>query len=75
MTAWELKQPTGSGKNNIYNQFNEASGQSDKLVIDATRSPFAFSEVREKAEAALMRRSDFTEAVVVDDDHLRHFKK
>lgn len=72
---WEIKQPHGSGKNNVYNQFNEASGQSDKLVIDASTSPFGFDGVVERAAEALSRRSDFTEVLVVDDKSLRRISK
>ena len=72
---WEFKQPKGPGKNNIYNQFNEASGQSDKLVIDCSRSPFSFGEVCEKARSAISRRTDFTQVIVIDSEHYAHYTK
>ncbi len=34
--AWEMKQPTGNGRQTISHQFEEAAGQSDRLIIDAT---------------------------------------
>lgn len=72
---WEFKRPTGSGKNNINNQFNEASGQSDKLVIDARASPFGFDAVAVKALEILTRRDDFTEVIVLGPDRLVWIKK
>jgi hypothetical protein len=72
---WEFKQPQGTGKNNIYNQFNEASGQSDKLVIDCSRSPFGFKGVCARAESSLARRSDFSEVIVCGDGGYAHFIK
>lgn len=72
---WEIKQPTGTGRNNIYNQFNEASGQAERLVIDATESPFGFDGVCDRAKAAIDRRDDFTEVLVVDGERLMRIKK
>lgn len=37
--VWEMKSPTGAGKNTISNQLSKSSGQSDRLVLDGTRSP------------------------------------
>ncbi len=34
---WELKQPKGSGKQTIAHQFEEASGQSSRLALDARK--------------------------------------
>ena len=75
MVPLEFKQPMGAGKNNIYNQFNEASGQAKRLVIDTTRSPFTYDEVCRKARAALARRDDFTDVYVLGKDELRHYEK
>lgn len=33
---WEIKQPVGDGKQTIYHQFEEAAGQSRRLVLDVT---------------------------------------
>ena len=33
---YEIKQPKGNGKQTVYHQFEEAIGQSSKLIIDAT---------------------------------------
>lgn len=74
-TEWELKQPVGSGKNNIFNQFNEATGQSEKLIIDASMSPFSFDEVCKKSREGLKRREDFTEVIVINGEKIRHYKK
>lgn len=32
--VWEFKQPTGNGKQTIAHQFEEAAGQSSRLVLD-----------------------------------------
>lgn len=72
---WEIKQPRGSGKNNINNQFNEARGQSDRLVIDASASPLAFDEVCERAQECLDRRTDFRQAIVIDASRLVFLEK
>jgi len=72
---WEFKRPHGNGKNNIYNQFNEASGQSNKLVIDASVPPFSFDDVCKKANEGLQRREDFTDVIVIKDSQMRHMKK
>ena len=34
---WELKSPLGNGKRTISNNLREASGQSDKIILDLTR--------------------------------------
>lgn len=67
---WEIKQPRGTGKNNINNQFNEARGQSDRLVIDASASPLTFDEICKKAQECLDRRSDFKQVMVIDAHNL-----
>lgn len=33
-TPWEIKRPTGDGKQTIIHQFEEAAGQSSRLIID-----------------------------------------
>lgn len=33
---YEIKQPTGNGKQTIYHQFEHAAGQSNRLILDAT---------------------------------------
>lgn len=72
---WEFKQPKGSGKRNIGNQFNYAMGQSDRLVIDASESPFGFEGVCERAQSELDARDDFIEVLVIDDENMRRLKK
>lgn len=36
-TAWEIKSPTGTGNQNIYHQFEDAAGQSERLIIDLSQ--------------------------------------
>lgn len=71
----EFKQPKGSGKNNIYNQFNEASGQAKRLVVDCTRSPQSYESVCKQAHDGLMRRKDFTDVYVVNNEEIKHYSK
>lgn len=71
----EFKQPKGSGKNNIYNQFNEASGQAKRLVIDCTRSPQSYESVCKQAHDGLMRRKDFTDVYVVNHEGITHYSR
>lgn len=51
--AWEMKQPTGNGRQTISHQFEEAAGQSDRLIIDAT----AFQQGSNGAMAMLLPKS------------------
>ena len=71
----EFKQPKGSGKNNIYNQFNEASGQAKRLVVDRTRSPQSYESVCKQAHDGLMRRKDFTDVHVVNHEEITHYSR
>lgn len=74
--TWEIKQPTGSGGRNISNQFNEAKGQSSRLVIDATSSPHSTRYIEEQVQRQLSLRDDFTEVIVVrGNSYFRRFKK
>ena len=48
--VWELKSPTGTGKNNIQHQLQEAHGQSDNVVLGASRSKMHPEEIRRRTE-------------------------
>ncbi len=67
--------PRSTGKNNIYNQFNEASGQAKRLVVDCTRSPQSYESVCKQAHDGLMRRKDFTDVYVVNHEEIKHYSK
>lgn len=47
---WELKSPTGTGKNNIQRQLQDAKHQSVNVVIDASRSKMHASKIRHQVE-------------------------
>ncbi len=47
---WELKSPTGAGKNNIQRQLQEASRQSKNVIIDASRSKLHASRIKQQVE-------------------------
>lgn len=44
--TWEIKSPTGSGKNNIQHQMQDASHQSVNVVIDASRSKIHGTKIK-----------------------------
>lgn len=74
-TAWEMKQPRGSGKWNISNQFNEAKGQSGRLILDVSESPWNLSDIEDEIIIQLSHREDFEEVLVLKDGYLKRFKK
>ena len=74
--AWEMKQPTGGGGRNISNQFNEARGQSPRLVIDATNSPLSTRDIESEISRQLALRDDFSEVILLrGSNHFRRFTK
>jgi hypothetical protein len=48
--VWELKSPTGTGKNNIQRQLQEAHNQSVNVILDASRSKMHPLEIKRRAE-------------------------
>lgn len=48
--VWELKSPTGTGKNNIQRQLQEAHGQSVNVILDASRSKMHPEEIKRRVE-------------------------
>lgn len=73
--SWEMKQPRGSGRWNISNQFNEAAGQSSRLIIDVSESPWELADIEREALNQLRRRADFDEVLILDEGYLRRIKK
>lgn len=73
--AWEIKQPVGVGKRNISNQFNEAAGQSGKLILDVSLSPWELSDIEAEVERQLSIRTDFSEVLIVNSDYLKRYRK
>lgn len=47
---WELKSPTGTGKNNIQRQLQEAHRQSGNVIIDANRSKMHAAKIKRQVE-------------------------
>jgi hypothetical protein len=43
---WELKSPTGRGKQNIQHQLNNAIKQSENIILDARRSKIDIRKIR-----------------------------
>ena len=50
---WEFKSPTGGGKQTIYHQFEEGAGQSQRIVIDLSRSSLDYEDSCIKAKKYL----------------------
>lgn len=48
--VWELKSPTGAGKNNIQKQLQESRHQSANVIIDASRSKMHATKIRHQVE-------------------------
>ena len=48
--VWELKSPTGTGKNNIQRQLQDAHRQSKNVIIDASRSKMHATKIRRQVE-------------------------
>ena len=48
--VWELKSPTGTGKNNIQHQLQEAHSQSVNVILDASRSKMHPDEIKRRTE-------------------------
>lgn len=72
---WEIKQPKGAGKWNISNQFNEAKGQSSRLILDVSQSPWTLDDIRREVRTQLRHRGDFMEVLLIDERHLERIKK
>jgi len=47
---WELKSPTGTGKNNIQRQLQDAHHQSKNVIVDASRSRMHGTKIRKQVE-------------------------
>lgn len=45
-TSWELKSPTGEGKNNIERQLQAGLKQAPNIILDARRSKIHISKIR-----------------------------
>lgn len=84
---WEIKQPTGNGKQTIYHQFEEAAGQSRRLILDLselvkTSRRWNWETVIESADRYMrwhFKDSDgnsttFLECLLIDEEKIRHIK-
>ena len=75
-TGWDFKRSTGSGKNNINNQCNEAVGQARRIVLDARESPKSFEEVIVAVRKRLNWDSEnFDAAIVIHRDGFRYLER
>ena len=68
---WEIKQPIGSGKCNISNQFNEAKTQCDRLILDISKSPFDVGRIEREAHWQLSKHETFAEIILIKEGFFR----
>lgn len=84
---WEIKQPTGDGKQTIYHQFEEAAGQSRRLILDLselvkTSRRWNWETVIESANRYMRwhfkdsggNATTFLECLLIDEEKIRHIK-
>ncbi len=87
---WEIKQPTGAGKQTIYHQFEEAALQCNRLVLDVSQviRPEAGARWNIETVKDAVRKLigwhykgqdgqpiQFAEVLMVDGMYLKRFKK
>jgi len=65
---WEMKSPTGSGKNNINNTYKSAHGQSRSVVIDLARTPLDQIEYANSGVRRLPRSTHYDEFIILFKD-------
>ncbi|WP_418061739.1 hypothetical protein [Pimelobacter simplex] len=62
---WEAKSPTGNSNDTIPRQFKDASRQSDRLILDLSRSPRPLEVATREARDAFQRYDRLVEAMVI----------
>ena len=84
---WEIKQPVGNGKQTIYHQFEEASGQSPRLILDLSELSRGGRWNWETVEAAARKylrwhfkdadgeTVEFESCLLIDEEKIKHIKK
>ena len=63
--VWEAKSPIGDSPSTIGRQFREASRQSDRVIVDLSRSPRALDVAMDEAAGAFRRYDRLVEVIVI----------
>lgn len=66
--SWELKSPTGSGKNNIERQLQAGLKQSQNIIFDARRSKIHIVKIRNELNRQLRLAKTMKRLVLIEKD-------
>jgi hypothetical protein len=64
--AWELKSPTGGGKNNIERQLQAGLKQSQNIIFDARRSKIHISKIRSELSRQFQLAKSMKRLVLIE---------
>jgi hypothetical protein len=64
--AWELKSPTGAGRNNIERQLQAGLKQSQNIVFDARRSKIHISKIRNELNRQFQLAKSMKRLVLIE---------
>lgn len=65
-TTWELKSPTGSGKNNIERQLQAGIKQSKNIIFDARKSKIHISKIRNELNRQFQLTQSMKRLVLIE---------
>lgn len=65
---WELKSPTGKGKNNIQHQLQAGLKQSDNIIFDARRSKISIIKIRGELNRQFHLSKNIRRLVLIQKD-------
>lgn len=75
-TAWEMKSPEGNGRNTLKNAVQNASHQSDSIIIDLRRTTIQDQDaVKELQKQFELSRRLKRMKVICKDENILDFKK
>jgi hypothetical protein len=63
---WELKSPTGTGKNNVERQLQSALKQSQNIVFDARRSKIHITTIRSELNRQFQLAKSIKRLILID---------
>ncbi len=62
---WEMKSPLGSSKTTISNQLARAAKQSDRLILDTSRTPIPDAEIIDEVRRRIAGSTKFVEVLIL----------
>ena len=65
-TTWELKSPTGSGKNNIERQLQAGLKQSQNIIFDSRRSKIHISKIRNELNRQFLLTKSMKRLILIE---------